>query len=392
MGGAQNGSAVLLTDRCNADQVLGGFSASSSGGLINGLQFTCTGACSEGQSADECGVCGGSGAPTWYQDVDGDGQGVDSVTVTACTQPSGYASVAGDPQPNCATNNEDVCGVCGGSGEATFYRDIDGDGLGDPADSTTACSAPGGYVSNSGDSEPDCITNDTDVCGVCGGDGLITWYLDQDSDNLGDPGSATTQSCFQPAGYVANNNDTQPTCTTNDEDVCGVCAGPGPSTWYEDGDGDGLGDPASTESACLQPAGYVADNSDACPADNPNDIDGDGICNSDDPDQDGDGCVNGFDPAPTVAATAYNYETHIEPMLTDYGCTGCHFGDDDWSGNINLSVGAGYNELMGGDPQDNSVCVGPLSRSALCPAINKSFITSWRAPRLRCPNAPGLQR
>ena len=111
VGGAQNGSAVLLTDRCNADQVLGGFSASSSGGLINGLQFTCTGACSEGQSADECGVCGGSGAPTWYQDVDGDGQGVDSVTVTACTQPSGYASVAGDPQP-IARPTMRMCAVC----------------------------------------------------------------------------------------------------------------------------------------------------------------------------------------------------------------------------------------------------------------------------------------
>lgn len=34
------------------------------------------------------------------------------------------------------------------------------------------------------------------------------------------------------------------------------------TTWYEDADGDGLGNPDVSESACDQPAGYVADNSD----------------------------------------------------------------------------------------------------------------------------------
>ncbi len=35
------------------------------------------------------------------------------------------------------------------------------------------------------------------------------------------------------------------------------------TTWYEDADGDGLGNPDISQSACEQPAGYVADNSDA---------------------------------------------------------------------------------------------------------------------------------
>lgn len=45
-------------------------------------------------------------------------------------------------------------------------------------------------------------------------------------------------------------------CENEDDDDCTKV------TWYEDADGDGLGNPDVTESACDQPDGFVADNTD----------------------------------------------------------------------------------------------------------------------------------
>lgn len=52
------------------------------------------------------------------------------------------------------------------------------------------------------------------------------WFQDLDNDGLGDPNSWVLD-CQQPEGYVANANDPDPFCSTNDTDVCGVCGGPG---------------------------------------------------------------------------------------------------------------------------------------------------------------------
>lgn len=46
------------------------------------------------------------------------------------------------------------------------------------------------------------------------------------------------------------------TSCDKDDDACTE------STWYQDADGDGLGNPDVSESACDQPTGYVADNTD----------------------------------------------------------------------------------------------------------------------------------
>jgi len=99
------------------------------------------------------------------------------------------------------------------------------------------------------------------------------WYQDADSDGLGNP-SVSQTSCTQPTGFVANNNDTDDSCNGT-LDACGVCNGPGPATWYQDNDGDGLGNPNVSQMSCTQPTGFVANNTDPCDGT----LDCAGVCN-----------------------------------------------------------------------------------------------------------------
>lgn len=77
-----------------------------------------------------------------------------------------------------------------------------------------------------------------------------TFYQDLDEDGLGDPATGV-EECEAPDGYVDNSLDDDDTEACTD-----------PTSWYEDSDEDGLGNPASMVQACSQPVGYVSNDDD----------------------------------------------------------------------------------------------------------------------------------
>ena len=117
---------------------------------------------------------------TFYADTDGDGWGDPSVTVTACAAPSGYVDRAGDLCPDVASETQD---------------DTDGDGLGDACDP---------------DADGDGIPNARDCAPLDAAVGAQTaYYRDEDGDQLGDPNSVLF-ACSPPQGYVLTAGDNCP--------------------------------------------------------------------------------------------------------------------------------------------------------------------------------------
>ncbi|MFM7203432.1 MAG: putative metal-binding motif-containing protein [Myxococcota bacterium] len=181
-----------------------------------------------------------TGQSTWYQDNDKDGYG-NSTSTKACTQPAGYVATSGDC--NDADNKISPAGVesCNGKDDdcdtliddadssvtdrKTWYRDADGDGYGNSAVSTVACSAPTGYVATSGDfndGSKSIYPGATELCnGIddnCNGtkdEGVssTTYYADADGDGFGNKNVSTT-TCNPPAGYVTSNTDCDDTSNT----------------------------------------------------------------------------------------------------------------------------------------------------------------------------------
>jgi hypothetical protein len=98
-----------------------------------------------------------------------------------------------------------------------YYRDNDGDGYGNLDDAIAICVAVPGYVLIGGDCNDNNSAVHPGVLEICDGidndcNGQIdegvknTYYLDADGDGFGNVG-ITIQSCLQPNGYVADNTD-----------------------------------------------------------------------------------------------------------------------------------------------------------------------------------------
>jgi len=102
--------------------------------------------------------------------------------------------------------------------QSFWYRDLDGDGVGDANYYEFACAQPAGYVDNFGDCNDQqatvypgapelCDLFDNDCDGELNeGQTTTTFYADADNDGFGSPFN-TVDFCLAPVGYVDNNLD-----------------------------------------------------------------------------------------------------------------------------------------------------------------------------------------
>ena len=147
---------------------------------------------------------------TWYRDADGDGYGNPSLTISACTAPAGYIGVAGDCNDNAAAVRPGATEVCNNIDDNCAAGidegfDVDNDGY-------TTC-------------EGDCNDNSSIVhpgaFEICNG-------ADEDCDNIIDEGYDADNDGYTSCGGDCNDNNNavrpnaQETCNTTDDDCDGL--------------------------------------------------------------------------------------------------------------------------------------------------------------------------
>jgi hypothetical protein len=275
-----------------------------------------------------------TGTTTWYIDYDGDGFGSSDYTTSSCELTSGWAESDSDCDDLDAEVHPDAAEVCNGldddcdgsmddddadvSGTSTWYTDNDADGFGNIDDTTEACEAPAGTVSDATDCDDSDGTVNPDATEVCNEldddcDGAIddadtditgtsTWYIDHDGDGFGSA-DYTTEACEAPSGWVEDDRDCSDIDATVNPDAAEVCNEVDDdcdgsiddddsdtsslSMWYADDDSDGYGDADLTAASCEAPEGYVSNGSDCDDADETVSPDGTETCNAIDDDCDG---------------------------------------------------------------------------------------------------------
>jgi len=371
----------------------------------NGIDDDCDGDVDEDDAVD---------AVVWYLDDDGDGHGDASVSEVACLAPADHVADATDCDDTDPATHPGADEYCDGHDDdcdgqvdeddavdaPTWYLDDDGDGYGDPAVWAVQCDAPTDHVADGTDCNdasvfvhPGASESCNGLDDDCDGDvdeGLLTdeWYPDADGDGFGDASAAPVEDCQVVPGHVLNDldcDDGAPLVSPLADELCnGVdddCDGDVDEDdaadaliWYEDWDGDGFGDPTSTEEACAAPIGYVADAADCDDGDPDIHPGADELCNGVDDDCDGDVDEDDAIDAPTwyrdhdgdgygdagVSADACDAPPNFVADATDCndGDPDIHPGADELCNGIDDDCDPSTYEQQDGDGDSFSVCDG----------------------------------
>ncbi len=361
--------------------------------LCNGQDDDCDSETDEDSAVD---------AGTWYADADADGYGDPDEETRACELPEGYLDDASDcdddddstypgADETCDGADDDCDGVVDEDSAIdadTWYADADGDGFGDPAETTLACAAPTGYLADATDCDddepttsPDALEYCDDVDNDCDGEtdegsavDASTWFRDKDRDLYGND-AKTQLACDRPGGYRSLGGDCNEddatinpgateTCDGVDEDCDDVVDedASDASVWYADADDDGYGDPASTLASCELPSGYLDDDSDCDDTQRSVFPGADETC--DDQDEDCDGVV---DEDPTDAPTWYadaDDDGYGDPSATREACDAPsgYVGDDEDCDDDDAGVHPGATETCDGADED---CDGRVDDDAI---------------------------
>jgi hypothetical protein len=178
----------------------------------NGIDDNCNGQIDEDVST------------TFYLDADGDGYGDPNIPLSACVQQTGYVENSQDCDDSSTSINPLAAETCNSiddncNGQMDEGFDSDGDGFtscgGDCNDSNSSINPGAAEVCNGID----------DNCNGQMDEGVTTtFYRDADGDGYGDPLNST-EACTLPSGYVANSSDCDDSSTSINPLAAETCNG-----------------------------------------------------------------------------------------------------------------------------------------------------------------------
>ena len=156
---------------------------------------------------------------TYYRDADGDTYGNASDSIEAESVPEGYVTDNTDCDDTNAAVNPGATEVCNGIDDdcdgqidegvkTTYYGDADGDGYGDPANTTEACSVPDGYVENDADCDDANAAVNPGATEICNG-------IDDDCDGVIDECCTNVTNVDGETNFTATSGDANVTGNFN---------------------------------------------------------------------------------------------------------------------------------------------------------------------------------